>query len=472
MRDNFEEYSILIVDDNPGDVILISEYIDQEIPTSIVTIAESYQQTRAILLNPEHHLDIILLDLTLPDFSGEALVKEVVDISREALVIVLTGYSNLEFGKKCLTLGASDYLLKDSLGPTVLYKSVIYSIERNEYTKQLKDSQKKYFDLFQLSPQPMWVYDEESLKFQFVNNASIKLYGYSNEEFMTMTVNDIIPNQDFFNTQMNGNTDSLHQTIHSKKNGEEIIVEEKSSIIEFDGRKARMVLATDITEKKKLQEKLQHNTYLVENRERQRISSALHDGLQQLILASSIRFDFLKNNLDRIGEDKFAKSFNDAVTILKEALDQTRTLAHTLVPVQIERKGIVMALNDLIRNNNTETIKFDFTENIGDEQLPINLQVMLYRIAQEGVNNIIKHSEASKVQFHLIRYNSSVCLKIADNGIGFDPSVLQKNSFGLQSIKERVESLAGSFNIVSELGKGSTIEIHLPLSLVSILADD
>lgn len=124
MRDNFEEYSILIVDDNPGDVILISEYIDQEIPTSIVTIAESYQQTRAILLNPEHHLDIILLDLTLPDFSGEALVKEVVDISREALVIVLTGYSNLEFGKKCLTLGASDYLLKDSLAPQCFTKAL------------------------------------------------------------------------------------------------------------------------------------------------------------------------------------------------------------------------------------------------------------------------------------------------------------------------------------------------------------
>tara|TARA_A100000171_G_C2139361_1_gene153422 strand:+ start:7029 stop:8447 length:1419 start_codon:yes stop_codon:yes gene_type:complete len=464
MRDNIKKYSILIVDDNPGDVILISEYIDQEIPTSNVAIAEGYQQARAILLNPEHHLDIILLDLTLPDFSGEALVKEVVNISKEALVIVLTGYSNLEFGKKCLTLGASDYLLKDSLGPTVLYKSIIYAIERNEYINQLKDSQKRYFDLFQLSPQPMWVFDLVNLKFLHVNNATIELYGYSMDELLEMSILDIIPSHQPSNYHTNGASKVARQTIHIKKNGDKIIVDERSNEIDFNGKKARMVLAIDITENRELQEKLQLNTYLVQNRERKRVSSALHDGLQQLILASTIRFEFIKNNLARIHEDKFVKSFTEGVSILKEALEQTRTLAHNLVPIQIEKKGIIFAINDLIRKSSTENLKYNLHENIGDQKLPINLEVLLYRIAQEGTNNIIKYAKASNVEFQLLKNDAFVCLKIVDDGIGFAPSNLEKNSFGLQSIKGRVESLAGNFHLSSEPGKGTSIEVNLPLS--------
>ncbi|WP_323755847.1 response regulator [Roseivirga sp.] len=473
MQKDNKKYSILIVEDNPGDVVLISDYLEEEIAIPKLEVAENYAQSREFLLNEKYRFDVILLDLSLPDSSGEALVEEIIRISKNALVIVLTGYSNLDFGKKCLSLGASDYLLKDSLSPTILYKSIIYAIERNGYLNQLKDSQRRYFDLFKLSPQPMWVCDTESLKFLHVNNAAVELYGYSKDELLEMSIPDIIPDHQPSNYHTNETSKVLRQTVHLKKNGDKIIVDERSNNIDFNGEKARVVLAIDITENRKLQEKLQLNTYLVENRERKRISSTLHEGLQQTILASYMRFEFIKNNISKIHEAKYTSRFTEAVTYLKEAINQTRNLAHTIVPVQIEEEGIVFAINDLISKNSNLNVHYDFVENIGDQKLPINLEVLLYRIAQEGTNNIIKYAKASSVQYHLMKNEVSVSLKIVDDGIGFDPiTIINKTSYGLQSIKGRVESLAGNFQIKSELGKGSSIEATLPLSSGISLTND
>ncbi|PIQ49020.1 MAG: hypothetical protein COW03_07165 [Cytophagales bacterium CG12_big_fil_rev_8_21_14_0_65_40_12] len=464
MQKDNREYSILIIDDNPGDVMLISDYLDEEIVIPKLEVAAGYFQARELLLSRKDRFDVILLDLTLPDLSGEELVREIISISDNAPVIVLTGYSDIDFGKKCLTIGASDYLLKDSLNPTVLYKSIVYGVERNEYINQIKDSQKRYFDLFQLSPQPMWVCDIVNLNFLDVNNAAVQLYGYTKNEFLKMSTKDIVPHHEYLNYNSESAANLAQHVVHRTKNGREIIVDERSNIIDYNGEKARLVLAIDVTEKRKLQEELQMNTYLVENRERRRISSTLHDGLQQTILASLMRFENVKNNFSKIHEEKFTGRFKDGVGLLQEALEQTRTVAHKLVPIQIENEGIVFALDDLIGKNTPLNIVFDFRENIGEERLPVNLEILLYRIAQEGVNNIIKHAQATKVEFNLIRQEASVYLKISDDGVGFDVSTLKKSTFGLQSMRARVESLAGIFQVNSELGRGSTLEVTLPLS--------
>ncbi|MFT7420701.1 MAG: PAS domain S-box-containing protein [Arcticibacterium sp.] len=458
-------YSILIVDDNPGDVMLISDYLEEEIVIPKLEIANNYHQSRELLLDRNHHFDVILLDLTLPDLSGEELVKEIVSIAHNVSVIVLTGYSDFSFGKKCLTWGASDYLMKDNLHPTVLYKSIVFAIERNEYVNQIKDSQKRYFDLFQLSPQPMWVCDFVNLKFLDVNNATVQLYGFSKDEFLNMSISDIVPSNEVLNYQTEPTMNNeVRQILHCKKGGGEIIVEERSNIINYNGKKARIVLAIDVTENRKLQEELDVNTYLVENRERRRISSNLHDGLQQTILASYMRFENVKNNFSEIHQEKFAERFLGGFELLKEALEQTRTVAHRLVPVQIEKEGVVFAIEDLISKNSFLNINFNFVENIGEERLALNLEILLYSIAQECVNNIIKHAQASNVNFHLFKEDSSVHLIITDDGIGFDPSSSVSSSFGLLSIKGRVGLLAGIFIIKSELGKGASLEVILPLS--------
>ncbi|MEX2597882.1 MAG: PAS domain S-box protein [Salibacteraceae bacterium] len=258
MNKDTRPYRILVFEDNPGDFLLVSDYLDEEIVSPKILHAESYWDGAVILEQDNEDIDIVLLDLSLPDKNGEELLDAVLNLSKGIPVIILTGYSDAHFAIKSLSLGASDYLLKDSLTSTVLYKSIVYNIERNNYFNQIKESKQQYSDLFHLSPQPMWVYDLQTLQFLDVNNAAIKHYGYSEEEFLSMTAKQIRPESEvprlMESVELARKNDQLtyqSEFIHTKKNGEEIIVEATSNIIYFDGVKAEIVLCHDITERYK-----------------------------------------------------------------------------------------------------------------------------------------------------------------------------------------------------------------------------
>lgn len=248
--------NILIVEDNTGDYVLIEEFLKEEVRTPSLTRTQTLTETKQ-LLNSKVNFDIILLDLSLPDSIGEQLLTQIVKISDRIPIIVLTGYSDKHFGIKALSLGISDYLLKDELSASLLSKSIFYSIERKRISIQLEESEEKYRNLFHFSPTPMWVYEMETYKFLDVNNAAIRNYGFSKEEFLSMTVKEIRPMEDIKQLEdaVNFSRENPHlfftgEFRHKKKNGEIIEVEIQSNLMEFNGKKSEIVLATDITQKK------------------------------------------------------------------------------------------------------------------------------------------------------------------------------------------------------------------------------
>jgi len=132
---------LLLIEDNPGDALLVEEYVSEVFEKAEITAAETFKEAKT-LLESDSEYTTILLDLSLPDAEGMNLVDEVLKLSVSVPVIILTGYSNLEFSMKSLSKGISDYLLKDELSPTLLHKSIIYSIERNVFSSRLKESEK------------------------------------------------------------------------------------------------------------------------------------------------------------------------------------------------------------------------------------------------------------------------------------------------------------------------------------------
>lgn len=245
--------NILVVEDNAGDFILVESYLDHEVMPVIVH-AKSFGEASSILSKGDVHFDVILLDLTLPDNSGEKLITDIVSLSAGCPVIVLTGYTDIEFSIKSLSLGVADYLIKDDISPSSLYKSIVYTIERKKSIKELKESEKRYSDLFQLSPQPMWVYDSATLEFLDINTAAIEHYGYSRQDFLSMDINQLMPGEDATegSSCFPREHDSLDVQVicrHKKKNGEIIQVELQSNIIDFKGREAYLALSIDITER-------------------------------------------------------------------------------------------------------------------------------------------------------------------------------------------------------------------------------
>ncbi len=267
-----KKYKILIVEDNPGDYALIEEYLQELIQAPQLTQAKDFRSAAALL--SENKYDIILLDLSLPDKSGENLISGIMAINCDCPVIILTGYADINFGVKSLSMGASDYLLKDELNASTLYKSVIYNIERKKTVADLEASEKRYSDLFHLSPQPMFVYDPDSLAFLDVNQAAITHYGYSREEFLSMTIKQIRPVEDLDkldkvieNSRINKNTFYRGTFRHLKKNGELIHVDIQRNTLYYKGKRTHVVVVNDITQGLKYVEAIENR-----NRELQEIA--------------------------------------------------------------------------------------------------------------------------------------------------------------------------------------------------------
>jgi len=217
---------------------------------------KSYKEAKEILTQKDDQFDVVLLDLSLPDKTGTPLIREIVELSKNAPVIVLTGYADFSFGVKSLSLGIADYMLKEELTSTSLYKSIVYSFERKKAISALEESEEKYSELFHSSPLPMFVFEIETQNFLDVNEAFIEHYGYSRDEFLKMNLMEIRPFEEFPSLErLLAGDDCDHKNHrlgvfkHLKKNGEVIQVDIRSNLIQYKGKNAEVTIATDITER-------------------------------------------------------------------------------------------------------------------------------------------------------------------------------------------------------------------------------
>jgi len=251
-KDN-KVYHILIIEDNIGDQILIKEYLEEHILEPKFYNASTFTTAKEFLVNSDLSFDIILLDLSLPDKSGEDLIQMMLQLAAEIPVVILTGYTDMPLSIRSLHLGISDYLLKDDLTSFSLYKSLLYNIQKKKYILDLKKSEKRYSDLFHLSPLPMWVCDAENHHFLDVNDAAIQQYGYSHTEFMGMKFQDIENKPRKLNTApgstLNGQVSGIVEGRHCLKNGTIIDVETTSNELLYNAKKSLVTLVNNVTEK-------------------------------------------------------------------------------------------------------------------------------------------------------------------------------------------------------------------------------
>ncbi|HQS54934.1 MAG: hypothetical protein B7Y15_05230 [Bacteroidetes bacterium 24-39-8] len=194
---------------------------------------------------------MILLDLSLPDKNGVALVQEMLQIAGNTPVIVLTGYTDVTFSIKSISLGVEDYLLKEDLSPDLLYRTIVYAIQRKKAVKALEESEKRYSDLYQFSPEPVMVYDMSTLKFLSVNKAAIVKYGYSELEFLNLTMADIEAedsDEDNISASIFREFKLGVNTRHRKSNGELFYVAIHSSMLQLNNQPVTIINASDISQ--------------------------------------------------------------------------------------------------------------------------------------------------------------------------------------------------------------------------------
>lgn len=332
--------------------------------------------------------------------------------------------------------------------------------------RALFESEEKYRLLFEQSPLPMWIYDRSTLRFKDVNQAAIRHYGYTNDEFMNMKITDIRPEQDVPELmKVVKEAGPVHKDSrewkHVKKNGEVIDVKVTGSSVMYGNSDHRLVLAIDITEQKAAEEKILSSFIEGENKERARLARELHDGLGQYLAAANMNLDSISDKVrDKVAE-KTAQKFSTGLNYLKHAIQETTTMSHNLLPRVVDDYGLKVAVETLADQYRKSTeLEINFVSNIDALDLDHDKELNLYRIAQESLSNAVKYSEATVINIQLIQDELDLILTIDDNGIGFDPKGTEfSQGLGLQTLKTRAGALGGEIEISSQPGKGTLIQI-------------
>lgn len=191
--------------------------------------------------------------------------------------------------------------------------------------------------------------------------------------------------------------------------------------------------------------------------ERKRIAAELHDGLGQNLVVIKNRAMLGINKGD--DKERVAKELNNISESAAQALEEVREITNNLRPQLLDRLGLTKAINAMLKKVSGVIeieSEIDSIDNIFNE----SEEISVYRIVQESVNNIIKHSNASDAVVRIKRDENKVLITIEDNGKGFDTANV-KNGLGLVGLKERAQLLKGEFSIDSKLGEGTKIRVEL-----------
>jgi PAS domain S-box-containing protein len=307
----------------------------------------------------------------------------------------------------------------------------------------------------------MWVIDDKTSKFVQVNKACIDSYGYTEEEFAGMTVHDINPDHKAVNERNQFSDVFIRGSRHVKKSGELIDIDTSSIPLISNGEKKILMIAMDVTEKNLWEQKLTKAAIKAQEDERYEIGGELHDNVCQILATSQIFLGMIKKSLPTESDELYERSLRYIIL----ASDEIRNLSHRLAPAFFDDATLGDALNNLLTNFNSEKkyqIILNFDKESQNHQLSRDLQLNLYRILQEQLRNISKHSKATKIKVVISINSNTLQMLIADNGVGFDAKA-EKGGIGLTNMSRRVQLFSGKFMIDSSVGNGCEIVVEIPL---------
>jgi PAS domain S-box-containing protein len=363
---------------------------------------------------------------------------------------------------------------KDEVGKLARsFNAMVVQVQNSQ--KELEEKAESYKLLFEKNPMPMWIMSTTTFEILDVNEAAVNHYGYRKEEFLKLNATGLRPEEDipkFLGTVPKRLKGRKKHGIwrHKKKDGTVIMVDMMTDNIIYKNEKAILTLAHDVTEKLKAEAELVRNrimqqeiitetTIQAQEKEREEIGKELHDNINQILASTKLYLELARSGNKDLLSDAIEKSYEN----INLAMGEIRHLSKQLVRPAFDT-SLRDSLQELTCELNAITpidIAFhatDFDESEVDE----NIKVMIYRIVQEQMNNILKHAAASEVQITVKTNCESVQLRIEDNGVGFDMKKKAKG-IGLRNIDNRVKFHKGELHIQSSPGQGCIIAIEVPL---------
>lgn len=472
--------SLLVVEDNPGDYALLNEYLRMSrLPPGKTFHASTMAKAAELIDNNE--FDIALLDLSLPDSSG---IDSVITLDRllpHTPIVVFSGLSDVEVAMEAISLGAQDYLVKGEFDEKVLGKIVHYSIERKRMVEKLRQSNERHEFVNKATLDTIWEWNFET-NTGLWGDGIVNTFGYTHEnllygnEWMKKYIHpdDIIRVNKGLNEYIAAHRQNWQDEFRFRcGDGSYRYVYDRGFILyDEQWNPTRMIGSmTDITEKitleKELAEKelqqqklLNEVTILAQEKERNHLGKELHDNINQ-VLATIKMFLGMSLENEKLRPDLIQRSLKN----VNYAIEEIRKLSKSLVAPSLGDIGLADALQELADEINlSKQLQVKFINEIDPQyKMDENMELMLYRIAQEQLNNINKYAKASNAIITVRTEKGNLFFSVSDNGIGFDTS-LKPRGIGLKNIGSRVDFYSGHMNIISAEGQGCTIKINIPLA--------
>ncbi|MHC8287261.1 PAS domain-containing sensor histidine kinase [Pseudomonas sp. XS1P51] len=351
--------------------------------------------------------------------------------------------------------------------------------EQKRVEHRLSEGERHYRELVELLPEGLLIFRDARVI--FANLTAARFFAVDSiDQFIGLNIYGLV--DPCFHQQLMDDLALVLRRDHvpaflprhyRRLDGTEFEVEMAARRLQMDGQTCIQVMLRDVSEHRRLQgdleavngrlQRLSGQIIDVQERERRHLARELHDDIGQLLTCIKISASGIQRHLE--GEIELRQAV--LVRIADEALSKVRDLSRMLRPVQLDSLGLVAAMRWQIDNYLP-----DLPESVCCWLDCVELQprtascveITLFRIFQEALNNVLKHAAARSVEIRLARINDNIHLEIADNGCGFDydAALSDGSGMGLMSMAERAKLLGGEFLVSSTPGQGTQIEVIIP----------
>ena len=357
--------------------------------------------------------------------------------------------------------------------------------DKEKAQKAIRESEERYRSLVDNATEALVVLDVEKKKFVNVSESAIKLFRLSREELLKLSPVDLSPEYQpdgrlsseaatgNINAAIDGKKPSFEWT-HMDKQGKLIPCEVWLSRLPSENEILIRGSIIDITERKKAAEEIKNNSELlrelysylqnIREEERTHIAREIHDELGQQL--TGLKMDLFWINRRLKTEDKaIHEKLAATLTLIDATITTVRKIATELRPSILDDLGLAAALEWQGEEfEKRSDIKVKFTSSLNETLVQPNISTALFRIYQELLTNVARHSKASIVNTTVYIDAGKLCLKVEDNGYGFElDTIISKKTLGLRGIKERTNLIGGIYEIKSTPGSGTNVLISVPL---------
>ncbi len=331
----------------------------------------------------------------------------------------------------------------------------------------LRESEERFRKLFDSTGDDIFVTDENENIVE-VNLAACESLGYSREELLKMKISDI--KSEKFKPIVSENRKSIYdneissfESEHVKKSGEHIQVEFSSRVFKIGEENLILSVVRDISRRVEFERQILSAVIQGEEKERQRFAREMHDGLGPLLSALKLYVNELKSISIEDNERKMLIAQSNE--LIDEAVNTTRTISNNLMPTILQSYGLSKALATFCdKVNKTNQLHINFESKNIEDKLDNNLELIIFRVISELINNTIKHAKAKNVNIFLEKNLNILSLAYSDDGIGFSAEKIimsDSGGTGLKNIISRIKSINGKYYFVKSPADGFNIKIEI-----------